>query len=283
MVVSPLRYPGGKARLFPFFARVLSTNQLFERDYCEPYAGGAGLALRLLVDGYVKSVRLNDIDPAIYAFWRAVLDHNEAFCALIERTELSIAEWHHQKELWRSCDRDDHLTLGFATFFLNRTNRSGIIYGGGPIGGFQQTGAWKLDVRLVKHNQIANLKRLNRYRGSINVSNLDAIDFVSACFEREDALLYLDPPYYVKGRKLYTNSYQDADHVKIRELLDIHPERDWIVSYDDCPRIREIYSSYEPVTYSLNYSAGSKSVGREVIFASPTIEIPDVEGFQVAA
>jgi DNA adenine methylase len=274
MLTSPLRYPGGKAKLFPFFAELIRENKLSDSTYCEPYAGGAGLALRLLEDGFVQSIRINDIDPSIYAFWISVLQQPDDFCNLIERTAVDITEWHKQHEIWRSCDITHPLRLGFATYFLNRTNRSGIIDGAGPVGGYAQSGRWKLDARFIKDRQIFNIRRLSRWRSKIEVSNLDAIEFFHNVSALKAALIYLDPPYFEKGRKLYTNFYEPKDHKKIaNELLRQRNVR-WILSYDDVWQIREIYSSLDPIVYSLQYSAGKAGNGCEVMFASDALKIP---------
>ncbi|WP_051389672.1 DNA adenine methylase [Bradyrhizobium sp. Ec3.3] len=281
MISSPLRYPGGKAKLFPFFIELIRENKLFSRDYCEPYAGGAGLALRLLTTGYVDRISINDIDPSIYAFWRSALFDTEKFCRLIAKTPISIDQWYRQQEVWQNGDLDNKLALGFSAYFLNRTNRSGIIEGAGPIGGFAQKGKWKLDVRLVKDWQIQNLRALARYSNQIEVTNLDAMDFLQKALSNPNALTYLDPPYYVKGHKLYKNFYQPKDHEEIAEMLLKKRRVNWVVSYDDVPQIRSAYSAFDSITYLLNYSAGEKSEGPEVIFLSDSLIPPTVTGFDV--
>lgn len=276
MLVSPLRYPGGKSRLFPFFASIVSENRLFGTTYCEPYAGGAGLALRLLETGFVGQIAINDIDPGIYAFWQAAVYKTEAFCNLLEKTEISIDEWHRQREIHKSADHGDFLKLGFATYFLNRTNRSGIITGAGPIGGYAQAGTWKLDARLIKNSQISNFQKIGSLSNQIKVSNLDAIDFVERVVSIPDALIYLDPPYYVKGKKLYTSFYQPSDHIHIAERLRTMNGINWVVSYDDVPEIREIYSGFNLVTYRLQYSVAKPSLGSEVMYVSENLVLPSI-------
>lgn len=283
MVVSPLRYPGGKAKLFPFFSELIKLNELSGSEYCEPYAGGAGLAIRLLTLGYVDSISINDIDQSIYSFWCAALHDTERFCRLIDRTPVDIDQWYRQRKIWEDGDADNMLALGFSAFFLNRTNRSGIIEGAGPIGGYEQKGYWKLGVRLVKDKQIENLKTLSRYTQQIKVTNLDALTFVRQKIGLRNALLYLDPPYYVKGHKLYKNFYQPEDHQRIALEMKAHRQRKWVVSYDDVPEVRKAYSRFDPISYLLNYSAGRKTVGREVIFLSDALEFPTVRGFARAA
>ena len=283
MINSPLRYPGGKAKLYPFFVELIKKNSLFDAEYCEPYAGGAGLAIRLLTSGFVEKISINDIDDSIYSFWLSVLYNTDKFCALINKTPITIEEWYRQKEIWEECDLEDTLSLGFSAYFLNRTNRSGIIEGAGPIGGYTQSGKWKIDARIVKSKQIENIKSLSKYSKQIEVSNLDALEFFHSALKKKNSFVYLDPPYFVKGRKLYKNFYQPEDHIQIALELKRKRNFKWVVSYDDVPEIRKAYSSFSPITYNLNYSAGNKSVGTEVIFVSDAIISPEVHGFQIAA
>jgi DNA adenine methylase len=281
MITSPLRYPGGKAKLYPYFIEVIRDNKLFGAEYCEPYAGGAGLAIRLLINGFVDRVSINDIDQSIYAFWVSALYDTDRFCRLIEKTPVDIEQWHRQQDIWEAADFDNKLTLGFSAFFLNRTNRSGIIEGAGPIGGYNQKGNWKLDVRLVKDKQIENLRALSRYARQIKVTNWDALDFINEKVGREGCFVYLDPPYFVKGHKLYKNFYRPEDHLLIAAELKRRRKAKWVVSYDDVPEIRAAYSSFAPITYLLNYSAGEKSFGSEVIFLSDALTPPPVPGFSI--
>ena len=283
MIVSPLRYPGGKAKLFPFFTELIKLNGLFGSEYCEPYAGGAGLAIRLLTMGYVDTVSINDIDRSIYAFWHAALNDTESFCRLIDTTPVNIDQWYRQKEIWEEGDAENILALGFSAFFLNRTNRSGIIEGAGPIGGYQQKGYWKVDVRFVKDKQINNLRSLSRYSSQIRISNNDALCFIEQKSLKENTLIYLDPPYFVKGHKLYKNFYKPEDHLLIAQKMKSHRKTRWVVSYDDVPEIRSAYNNFDPISYLLNYSAGQKSIGREVIFLSDALDFPIVPGFAMAA
>lgn len=281
MIVSPLRYPGGKAKLFPLFSELTRINGLINSEYCEPYAGGAGLAIRLLTHGYVSRISINDLDASIYAFWYSVLFHTDAFCSLLNEAPVTIEEWFRQKEHWATAACDDYLKLGFAAFFLNRTNRSGIIEGAGPIGGYAQNGPWKLNARLVKANQIRNIQALRKYSSQISVTNKDALDFIAEKLDLPNTLTYLDPPYFVKGRKLYKNFYVQEDHLAIAHELTRKRRATWVVSYDDVPQIRRAYEAFTPVSYSLNYSAGTKCHGAEVIFLSDALTLPPVGGFVI--
>lgn len=230
--------------------------------------------MQLLETGFVDRVIINDIDPAIFSFWRAVLNTSDQFCQLLHDTPITVEEWHRQSAIWKDGPSQGELKLGFATYFLNRTNRSGIIAGAGPIGGYSQSGNWKIDARLVKEKQIANLKRLARNADRIEVSNEDAIPFIERSAGAENALLYLDPPYFVKGRKLYTNFYEADDHAAIASLMVKHRGARWVVSYDDVPEIRALYSAFDPIAYSLQYSAGRAGIGAEVMYVSDALAMP---------
>lgn len=279
MLVSPLRYPGGKAKLLPFFGGLIQQNSLFGCTYFEPYAGGAGLALKLLSGGFVENIVLNDLDAAVWSFWHSALEYNDELCRLIANVPLTIEEWRKQRKIWDSKDLSDPLALGFATFFLNRTNRSGIIEGAGPIGGYSQEGKWRLDARFDAEKQADSIRTLRPFRSRIAIKNLDALDFLASCLETPNSLTYLDPPYYVKGSKLYRNSYAHFDHVNIMRAVGKSRDANWVVSYDDVVQIREIYEEFDPITYNLNYSAGRKSVGSEVIYLSDSLCAPILDGF----
>lgn len=282
-MLSPLRYPGGKAKLFPFFSKLIAQNDLYDRVYAEPYAGGAGLALKLLAHGYVRKVELNDIDPAIAAFWHAVLNDTDAFCSLVSNVELSVDEWKRQKEIYAQGLCTDTLKLAFATYFLNRTSRSGIIEGSGPIGGYAQSGEWKIDARFNRKTQISQLCEIARFKSSIQISCLDALNFISEKLSSANYFTYLDPPYYVKGKNLYKNFYVHDDHVDISALLNAAKHGAWILSYDYAPAIIGLYPQFEPTIYSLQYSAGAVGKGCEVMFAGDAIQIPQYDGFKLLA
>jgi DNA adenine methylase len=269
IVKSPLRYPGGKAKLFPFVAGLISNHQLYSCVYREPYAGGGGLALNLLFGGFCKSIALNDVDPAIYSFWWSVVHRTEEFCRRVNHIEFSMDEWHRQKDVWSHPHLSSELDLGFATYYLNRTNRSGIIEGAGPIGGYNQKGTYKMDARFSIHDQLTIIGQIGRARDFISVSNLDAAAFIRSgpSSPAVEEFTYLDPPYYVKGQRLYRNWYNHDDHVSIADLIREHPGF-WMVSYDDVPQIRDIYAWAEPITISLQYSAGPITIGKEVIYLS---------------
>lgn len=275
---TPLRYPGGKGKLTDFIKLVFEENELLDGHYVEPYAGGAGIALTLLLHSYASCIHLNDLNPAVFAFWHSVLHEPDELCKLIRDVPVNMEEWHRQKSVFNEPLEHSKLELGFATFFLNRTNRSGIIWGG-VIGGKNQTGQWKLDARFNKTDLIQRIEKIALYRSRIRIYNLDAADLIQDILPAlpEKSLVYLDPPYYVKGQGLYQNHYAHEDHVKIAKLVQAKIKLPWIVSYDHAPEIIEMYKKCRGITYGISYSAQDRYKGAEAMFFSKKIVIPDVK------
>jgi len=252
--ITPLRYPGGKARLGAWLAELIKHNGLEHGCYIEPYAGGAGAAVFLLVNEHVDHIIINDADPVIYAFWWALLNDHQRLIEMINNTPVTMESWHIQRHIVDNGTTEDITQLGFATFYLNRTNRSGIIKGG-VIGGKEQNGKYKLDARYKKDKLIERITRLAKLREKIQLFNMDAMDFLNleACQKNENSLIYLDPPYYQKGSQLYRNHYKPEDHALIAEKV-MSIKTPWLVTYDNCPEIRDLYQAASGVEFSLHYS-----------------------------
>lgn len=279
--LSPLRYPGGKASFTDFFARLLSVNQLAGGLYAEPFAGGAGAAIGLLVGGHVDRIAINDADPRVFAFWKSALENTKRFISLIETTPLTIDEWERQRAIYLNPKGKSLLRLGFAAFYLNRCNRSGIMVNGGPIGGKLQTGNWKLDARFDRARLVERISRVADYRDRIEVSCEDAKDFIDrvpAIAGREPAFVYLDPPYYVKGSRLYMNHFTHADHAGLAAHVRDCAKFSWIMTYDDVPEIRQLYSWAKCQDFGLMYSAYEKRKGGEVLISPSGLKLPKLGG-----
>lgn len=273
---SPLRYPGGKGKTANFFKLLLLHNGLVGFNYAEPYAGGASVALTLLYEEYASHVHLNDINRSLFAFWDATLHHTEELCRRIKDTPVTIDIWKEQRAVQAATDPNP-IDLAFSTFFLNRTNRSGII-GGGVIGGKEQDGDWKLDARFNKGALIQRIQKVARYRNRITLTRCDAADYLQKVLPElpRETFIYLDPPYYVKGEGLYEHSYQHEDHVVIASLVS-KVQQPWVVSYDAAQSIKDLYKGHKQFAYGLNYSAADRYEGAEIMFFSPTLMIPNVE------
>ena len=276
---SPLRYPGGKNKLAKFIASVCEKNNV-NGHYIEPYAGGASVALHLLMNGYVSKITINDIDRSIYAFWYSVTRKTDKLCDLIENTEVAIDNWHKSRDLQKNKNKARLLDLGFSTLFLNRTNMSGII-DGGVIGGQKQLGKYKIDCRFNKTELIRKIRLIAEYKKSIEISRFDALDLIKRVQQKSkksSTIYYFDPPYFLKGESLYMNHYQRDDHVAVSEAIKKIKNSQWIVSYDNMSEIKNMYSGYRKIEYSLLHTARTNKIGKEVLFFSNNLVVPEITG-----
>jgi DNA adenine methylase len=277
---TPLRYPGGKGKLAPFVKRLLEANDLLDGDYVEPYAGGAAIGLELLMGAYVSRIHINDLSRPITAFWHSVLHDADELMRLVRDTKVSVRSWDRQKKVFAHPNDHDDLRLGFATFFLNRTNRSGIL-NGGIIGGRDQTGPWKIDARYNARELCSRIEAISLMRERIHLSRQDALTFLHAKLKSlpKKTLVYLDPPYYEKGKDLYYDFYEHADHESIARFVQKRMRTvSWIVSYDNVAAIRKLYAGCRSIRYGLGYSAREHGDGSEIMFSSTGLRVPKKAG-----
>ncbi len=266
---SPLRYPGGKTILFPFFEQKIAESGLRDVTYVEPFAGGAGAAIALLFSEVVDRIVINDLDKALYAFWRSAIFDSERFIDAIRTTPVTVKEWRKQKEIYED-KRARRFERGFATFYLNRTNVSGIL-NGGPIGGLDQTGKWKVDARYNSEGLIHRIRELAEYRSRITVTNEDGVDLVGKYLLQKNTFVYLDPPYYEKAADLYLNFYVQRDHARLAKKLNAHADSPWLLTYDDHPEILQLYPNRRTLNFSLSYNAYERRRGRELMILSDSL------------
>lgn len=253
---------------------------MLDGEYVEPYAGGAAIALELLFHEYVSKIHINDVSRPVYAFWKSVLQHTESLCRLVLKTPLTVAQWDKQKRALAHAQEHDEVAIGFATFFLNRTNRSGIL-NGGTIGGRDQTGPWKIDARYNAKELVRRIESIASLRSRIKLTCQDAMKFLQVGVTRwpDQTLIYLDPPYYVKGRDLYHDFYDPDDHSKIAAFIKTSIVRQkWIVSYDNVRPIRDLYKGSRQIVYNIGYSARSSTQGSEVMFFGQGLKVPPLIG-----
>lgn len=283
---SPLRYPGGKNKVVPLFKDIIDVNGLSNCVYVEPFAGGASVALALLFEGYASKIIINDADPSIFAFWHSCLNHIDDFCRLMNETEITTDQWQKQKRIYKEQRTQamsgvdfDPMQLGFATFFLNRTNRSGILKGG-IIGGHSQNGKYLIDARFNRKELEERLRRVARCSDRIELHSEDAKSFLEEHSEEwpNNTFIYCDPPYVVRGRDLYMNYFKQQDHRDLAEvILDIN-DKVWVTTYDVNDLILNVYEGKRIHKLVLSYSAGSHtSNSEEYIIFSDNAVIPKNE------
>lgn len=276
-LLSPLRYPGGKAGLAPFLTDVLDLNDWRGVKYFEPYAGGAGAALGLLAGKVVSHIFINDADWRIYSFWKTVLDESEWFVEKILAARLDLGEWRAHREVCVNPSGHAIRDVGFSAFYMNRCNRSGVL-NGGPIGGYEQKGEWRLDVRFTKPALAERVLEIAKVRDGVSISNDDAVDFLKSKLPRgngrKHAFVYLDPPYVVKGQRLYMNAYEPGDHDEIARYIGAQKLLPWVMSYDDAELIRDLYKEQQIGFLPIHYSLQEKRSANELVIAPHHVRLP---------
>lgn len=280
MNYSPLRYPGGKNKLSAFIAKICIDNKV-NGHYVEPYSGGAAVALFLLLEGFVEKITINDKDRSIYAFWHSVLNNTNKLCDLIKNVELSIPEWKKQKEIQANKQTVDLLSLGFSTFYLNRTNRSGII-NAGVMGGIEQNGNYLMDCRFNKVELIQRIRNIAKHKKNIRLYRKDAIKLIDKIQEEAqngNIIFYFDPPYYLKASTLYMNHYEDDNHKMVSDKIKAIQNIKWIVSYDNVPEIQELYSDCFKKEFSFKHTAYESRIGKEIMFFSDNLVQPGIKDY----
>ncbi|MFC8689592.1 DNA adenine methylase [Brevibacillus porteri] len=276
--LSPLRYPGGKDKTYFYIKHLVKTNNI--STYIEPFAGGAAVALRLLINHDVKKIIINDYDRGIYALWKTVINQPELLIQRIQDTPIDMEQWYIQREIHRQQENIDELSLAFSTLFLNRTNRSGIIKAG-VIGGKNQDRGYKIDCRFNKEAIIKRIMLIASYSDQIKVCNYDAKDFIEAEIKQtRNSLTFFDPPYYDKGPDLYTNFYTHEDHVELAKIIQSKMRnRYWILTYDIASQIEKLYRNRVHTKYYLNYSIATPTKGQEFMFFSNKTDMGDIQRF----
>jgi DNA adenine methylase len=272
---TPLRYPGGKQRLTPFIIEILQKNGLIGGQYAEPYAGGAGVAIELLLDKHVSKIHLNDSSLPIYAFWKSVITEPEPLCRKISSASLTVEEWRRRQHIVRNPEGYSELEIGFSAFFLNRCNRSGVL-SGGLIGGLSQDGKWKMDARFPQNELIRRIEAIADRAKSIVIKNWDAEKFITEHIVTlpDNTLVYCDPPYFEKASRLYLNAYRKDDHERISLVIQNEISRKWIVSYDSAPEILSYYNKRRSFIYDLQYNASRVYKGKEIFVFSDDLDLP---------
>lgn len=282
IIPSPLRYPGGKAELYKYIENVINTNELTGCEFYEPFAGGASVSLALLQKGTIKKATLIEKDPLIFSFWKSVFEYTDILCEKIENTEVNVDTWNTMSsfkniELPVSTLIPD---LGFAALFLNRTNFSGILKAG-PIGGQNQLGNYKIDCRFNKKRLIEAISFLSLYRDRVDVIWTDGISYIKnnkAKLSSSKCFVYIDPPYYNKGKSLYRHYFGNKEHVELADQIKTS-NFPWLLSYDNCVYINDLYctdsTELKRRTLYFDYSVRTSRKEKEILISN--LEIPPIE------
>jgi DNA adenine methylase len=267
--LSPLRYPGGKTKIYEKVKKLIEVNELDNRTYVEPFAGGFGIGIALLCGNVVKSAVLNDFDSHIYHFWSAVFFHTDDLLKKIIDTPITLKEREKQNMIYSDPTSDD-VSDGYATLFLNRVNFSGIITGG-PLGGLSQSSAYKIDCRFNKREIAKKIERIALLKDRVELYNYDARKLITIHLRRRigTSFFYIDPPYVLNGRRLYANYFNEVDHRNLARIIAKYLSKtQWVVTYDDCDLIHEIYTQYYMERYGIQHNAGGTVRGKEIVISN---------------
>lgn len=270
MTTSPLRYPGGKGKLYKHVRQIIVDNELNERAYTEPFAGGFGIGIKLLSNSDVNHAIINDFDYHIYAIWHCVFFDTQSFIDLIRATSIDLNTWEMQKHIYKNYNQYSILEIGFSAFYLNRTNYSGVL-SGGPIGGTKQDGKYQIDCRFNKSRLIQTIEQISLFKDSVELYNMDINDFIDNVISkrRDELFINFDPPYVTKGNVLYENYFKEDDHIRLAKKIKTDLQHcQWIMTYDDCDLIKKLYAEYSPTPFNLQYYAGTKRMGNELLISN---------------
>ena len=273
---TPVRYPGGKTKIYPLVKSLIEINGLNNTVYCEAFAGGAGLACKLLLQNDISNIVINDFDRAVFCMWDAIVNHSDDLCAYIDDVDLSITTWLKCREVYQNQSEYDDFDLGKAAFFLNRTNVSGIL-SGGVIGGIEQKGRYLIDARFNREGLKNKIRALGRRRDDIDIHMEDAEDFIHTISEDvENPFAYFDPPYVQKGPGLYRSSFDEKKHRSLAAAIK-SCEFSWFATYDADDLVDELYNGFVRDTIVLGYSAHSAGQGEERLIMSRDMEYEGAE------
>jgi DNA adenine methylase len=254
---SPFRYPGGKGFLTDLLMQKVMQMPGPSRGYAEPFCGGAGAAINLLLDGDVDKIYLNDLDARVFSAWVALVSETERFVERLSNIDVTVSEWHKQKILVEEHSVGYDFDAGFATFFVNRTSRAGIITGSGPIGGYSQDSNWKIDARFYRKTMINRVNEIANNREKIIVTNRTAESFLKDLKKKsefENTFVFIDPPYFEAGSRLYLDGMGEGGHTSLSEELKGWSTKNWLMTYDDHPEIRRLYSDFNVTELEVLYS-----------------------------
>lgn len=279
---NPLRYPGAKSKLYDYLKNLIENEHLENYTFIEPYGGSAALTFLLLQNNIIQNAKINERDPLIYSFWYSVLHRTNELIQRIQAEPITIDNWHFYSKFKNAdfCKNQDVVDIGFAGLFLNRTSFSGILKGG-PLGGHGQTSAYSIDCRFNKSSIIESIRYYSSFANNIELHNMDAIEFMKqeTRYRRNlQVFMYIDPPYYEKGKSLYRYYYSDFDHQSLANFIR-NKTFPWLISYDAAPYIEKLYKKSNKVALYLDYSAKTSKKGAELLISN--LEIPPIAYQQI--
>lgn len=278
--LSLLRYPGSKKRLAVYLNKIIEKNKLQPKVIVEPFFGGGSVTLFFIANNLIKNAIISDKDKLVYSFWFVLFHEPERLIKFIKKIDVDLDNFAKYKKISKSPDKYDRNTLAETCLFLNRTSFSGILRGeAGPIGGMKQKSPYKIDCRFNRESLIKKIKTISKFRNRITVLNhdwKDAIAYSLKRYKKNEAILYLDPPFYKKADKLYRQYFNENDHKLLCDAL-IKTKYPWILSYDKAKEIIGMYSKFKQVHIQLPYSINSHAVRLEEEIIITPLDLPTIK------
>lgn len=247
-----LRYPGSKAKLVPHIMRAFPDQLLSplfqhqELEYIEPFVGGGAVALRVLdaLRGARERtlVRLYDKDPHLVCLWNAIIKSPDELAQMVRDHDAPTTD-----DFYRCKEEDgttiDPIRAGFQKILLHQLGFGGLGWmAGGPLGGRDQSSEYNVACRWNPSRIAHDIKRIHSLLAGFKSVSVRTQDFTkSIAIAGERSFVYADPPYYTAGPQLYKHAFDDADHVRLADALRVSGA-EWVLSYDDHPFIRDLYS-----------------------------------------
>ncbi len=252
MIQSPFRYPGSKNKLLPILMGHIDQIMIGQDNFADVFVGGGSVLLEVAQKYPNIQLYANDKDYWIYCFWKVISDvYSIPYLDLLNLIDQPPTLEHFYK--LREEQTTDEVRCAYKAIFFNRTTFSGIL-SSGPIGGKEQKSAYPIDCR---YNSKKLRSKIDKCRdllmGRTTVTNKDFVIYDQLY---NDEPMYLDPPYYKKGNALYIEKMSPGDHFDLAVLL--HGRKNWVLSYDDCDEVRDLFDGHEIIDLEASYCISSK-------------------------
>ena len=235
---SPFRYPGGKTWLIPQLRAWMLSRPKAPSRFIEPFAGGGIASMTVGFERLAKHVIFAEMDEAVAAVWRVVLNGDAEWLARrIVGFAVTIENVRSVLDTAPSALRDRALQ----TVIRNRMQRGGIMAKGAGLIKTGENGNGLLS-RWYAETLARRIREINERKDRFTFIQGDAFALMAEHRADSQAAFYLDPPYTVAARRLYTHWQIDhaALFARAAEL-----KGDFLMSYDDNVEIRELAARHK--------------------------------------
>lgn len=255
--ISPLRYPGGKTRACKILETILT--QYFDLQsfdtFISPFMGGGSFEF-YMQNKYNYKLCVNDKFIPLYNFWKQIkMDKNKLCEELKKQMDITKDDFNNYRKTILHLN-NDILQQSILYFIINRCSFSGATLSGG----FSQEAS-------KKRFTISSINKIEKLDFSlIDIYNLDFYEFIQL-YTTDTSLMFLDPPYYLnKKSNLYGKNgdmHENFNHELLNEIL--KTKKNWILTYNDCDYIRELYKNYLILNVNWSYGMNKDKSSSEIV------------------